>query len=649
MKQGKKINEYIERFESKRNAYQTEVVKRKLVNQDTKPDTSGTGVSTSSSEAKDEDVIELIITETGFLKYFIKGITDKGMKRFVKSRKNPSLQSLYEVLRNIYDESDSEYDSESSNSSSGTDSEDEQKKPPLASKSAKSKDIKNNKAYDMEDLNVQFKNMALMIVEEIRKGHSNSTGQAEPPKKKKVNCYNCQQEDHIAQNCKNPCKLCKSTEHVHFQCPQYQSRRWVPAFFQGSANQLSSQSESMLIEEDVLMAEKRKIAEVSNGESSQPRVKRPPVLLGTDAEMEEPSPSRAAVNIEPVPQLVDPPATKYIAVPQKIPAHPLLPMEQPGDRACKALNEVERIVNRIVNEAVIPMSYSDVAAISPAARSKIKQTLTKPQMTQKAKEKQSLNDQAQVLIGEPNLNVPKGKSAPRTYGSVNGRECELLLDGGCTSYIVSLDFLRSLGVTQLEQTNASVMLGDGKTRDCICVARDLRLRVGNSALISVNALCFDVEDNHQVSSILALSKYYNIGTDWATHYWYIKTKEAVLPLDVHYVKNHTRESPFSDDEQPVDEDISVYSEEEELMNQDSSEEGYLIMEASDEEDENIKPTYGPIEDPEKRLGRLIESILDQDNITIRDKEQLIYLIEEFKDCFGTDYMHIVVSKYVLPV
>ncbi|KAL9559110.1 hypothetical protein MBANPS3_000591 [Mucor bainieri] len=207
MKQGEKINEYIKRFESKRNAYQTEVVKRKLVNQDSKTNISGADASSSSNETKDEDVIELIITETGFLKYyFIKGITDKGMKRFVKSRKNPSLQSLYEVLRDIYEDSDFEYDSDASNSSGETDPQEDKK---VSTKLAKTNDTK---AYDMEDLTAQFKDMALMIVEEIRKGRNETTGQNEAPKRKKVNCYNCQGEDHIAANCKNPCKLCKSTQ-----------------------------------------------------------------------------------------------------------------------------------------------------------------------------------------------------------------------------------------------------------------------------------------------------------------------------------------------------------------------------------------------------------------------------------------------------
>lgn len=128
MRQGEKVSDYIDRFEYKRNAYQTEVVKRKLIIQDSKTSKTVAGETSSTIELKDDDVSELIITDTGFLRYFIKGITDKGMKRFVKSRKALSLQSLYNVLRDIYDDSDSEYDSDASHLSGETDSDEDKKR-----------------------------------------------------------------------------------------------------------------------------------------------------------------------------------------------------------------------------------------------------------------------------------------------------------------------------------------------------------------------------------------------------------------------------------------------------------------------------------------------------------------------------------------
>ncbi|KAI8643357.1 hypothetical protein BD408DRAFT_401960 [Parasitella parasitica] len=285
------------------------------------------------------------------------------------------------------------------------------------------------------------------------------------------------------------------------------------------------------------------------------------------------------------------------------------------------------------------MSVRDVAALSPAARTMIKQTLTKPQSGRRTKEKKKLDDATQVLIGETGTTPPKGKSAPRAFGSVNGKPCKLILDGGCTSYIVSLNFLRELGITEVEKTSASVIFGDGKSRECIGIARkNLQLRVGNSQLVSISALSFDVGDKYDFivgrEGLHAL----NIA-DWSTHYLYIKSNEALHPLEVHYVKNPHREGPDTEDEQPQDEDLSEYSEEEEYLDQDDSEEGYLIMEASDEENETSKPPFGPVEDPEKRLGRLVEGIMKQDNITREDKEHLVNVINEFKDCFGSGYEH----------
>lgn len=237
----------------------------------------------------------------------------------------------------------------------------------------------------------------------------------------------------------------------------------------------------MLIEEDVLMAEKRRISEVSSSETTpQTRAKRAPrvtrsgivysnatagsrIIQGIDTQRNEASSSHVALGNASNSQLIELPAIRKINVSLKQPIHPLLPIGQPGEKAW-TINDVEQIVDRIVNETVIRMSFSDVAALSPVARSKIKQTLTKkPQANRRVREKKPLNNQSQVLIGETSLTTAKGKSAPRgAYGSMNGKPWELILDGGCTSYIVNLNILiRTLGITEVERTSASVMFGDG--------------------------------------------------------------------------------------------------------------------------------------------------------------------------------------------
>ncbi|KAI8640028.1 hypothetical protein BD408DRAFT_434674 [Parasitella parasitica] len=174
------------------------------------------------------------------------------------------------------------------------------------------------------------------------------------------------------------------------------------------------------------------------------------------------------------------------------------------------------------------------------------------------------------------------------------------------------------------------MFGDGKSQEVIGIARNLQLRVGESNLVSISAFCFiDVGDKYDFIIGREGLHTLNIGTDWSSHYWHIKTKEAVIPLDVHYVKNHNREGNETEEDRPQDADISEYSDEEDHIDQEDSEEGYLIVEASDNEKEPSKSYFSPVEDPEKRLGRLIENILAQDNIIDEDKKRVVDLIEEF--------------------
>ncbi|CEP11272.1 hypothetical protein [Parasitella parasitica] len=220
MKKKERISDYITRFEAKRSTYQTEVTKRKLAIQTSINSKEKASASTATELYENEDTIKLIITETviyqrfcvgymttyqtGFLKYFLKGITDKNIKRFAKTNKGSNLQGLYTVLRDIFDDSDSETDSDASNNDSVTDSEEEANNAfPKSKKNTRVKDKKTGKTYDMDDLSAQFKDMVLMVVEEIRKTKIVDNKRSEPNKRKKVNCYNCDEPDHMAQYCKS--------------------------------------------------------------------------------------------------------------------------------------------------------------------------------------------------------------------------------------------------------------------------------------------------------------------------------------------------------------------------------------------------------------------------------------------------------------
>ncbi|OBZ80301.1 hypothetical protein A0J61_11650, partial [Choanephora cucurbitarum] len=269
--------------------------------------------------------------------------------------------------------------------------------------------------------------------------------------------------------------------------------------------------------------------------------------------------------------------------------------------------------------------------------------ITKPQ-EKKANQKQDNNvSQSIALLGETEDKLPKGKSAPRTSGTLNGHIAEFILDGGCTSYIISLKLAKEMGIRDVEPCNQSVMFGDGKQYDPIGIAKNIRLQVGDSEVISVNAMCFDVGDRYGFivgrEGLHAL----RIGTDWSSHFWYLKNDMGTVPLSVHYTKNMTRDQINSDDEEyPEDDDLANDNDyQEDHIDQDDNEEGHLIIEASDDE-EGLEDN--PIESNdgsnENRLGGLLDRITLYENINNITKAKLIQLVIEYKDCFGTGYEHL---------
>jgi hypothetical protein len=303
------------------------------------------------------------------------------------------------------------------------------------------------------------------------------------------------------------------------------------------------------------------------------------------------------------------------------PKHPQLPIKR-SEPSLEKNKKIEAIVESIINEPVHRISLNQLTEISPVARSRIKSKITKPHAII------SKDNEQTVLIGESRINLPKGKSAPRTFGKVNGITSEIILDGGCTSFIISLDFAKQLGLKELAYADTPVMFGDGNFYKPIGLAKNLRIKVGDSETISVDALCFDVQKRYDVivgrEGLHAL----RIGTDWATHFWYINSDNGVLPFDVHYTKDNKRIE--------IDSDESEYNiDDDDFIDDEDSEEGFLIMEASDSEDENDEHN-----DPEKRLGEMIGRIEKLEDIDDEEKKVLTDLIFQYKHCFGTEYKHL---------
>lgn len=85
MKRNESSEDYVSRFETKRNMYNREVLKRqqKLLIKNKKIVTDN-DITESTVDELNEDA-EFVITDKGFLKHFIKGISSKGLQRYMKS------------------------------------------------------------------------------------------------------------------------------------------------------------------------------------------------------------------------------------------------------------------------------------------------------------------------------------------------------------------------------------------------------------------------------------------------------------------------------------------------------------------------------------------------------------------------------------
>lgn len=104
------IYEYVRKFERKRIEYTVEVKKSKQTNKAklSKPEASNSSTNTTGNDSDVDDEVEIKITEHGFLKYFIKGISSMGLRRQIRSAKLATLEEVYAFIGEIYDSHDEE-------------------------------------------------------------------------------------------------------------------------------------------------------------------------------------------------------------------------------------------------------------------------------------------------------------------------------------------------------------------------------------------------------------------------------------------------------------------------------------------------------------------------------------------------------------
>ncbi|KAI8334903.1 hypothetical protein BD560DRAFT_440588 [Blakeslea trispora] len=210
---------------------------------------------------------------------------------------------------------------------------------------------------------------------------------------------------------------------------------------------------------------------------------------------------------------------------QVAPNHQLYPTSQVSEDSQLVKTKIEQIVIKIINEFKHTLSITEIAVLSPGARTCIKGSLTKPQTNKKSIDKDPITNGTIALLSETITDAPKGKSAPHAKGWIDKEPCTVILDGGCTPFIISLSFAKKLGVRKLEPVNTFVMFGDDNNYAPVELVKNLRLQVGNSQVISIDALCFDVERFKFIVGREGLHAL-KIGTDWSTHFWYTKRDDG---------------------------------------------------------------------------------------------------------------------------
>jgi hypothetical protein len=272
--------------------------------------------------------------------------------------------------------------------------------------------------------------------------------QAPPPRVRR--CGNCYNPEHAANACPNPCKYCQAN-HRYYECSQHRPfnrQQHPPAVPQQQtfmvnayANDSGSDSDSLdhgyyypdneLEEygyeagiEETYPAEKRSL---SNSEPDVVTTKRARAMrLGS------------IIDPEVVPQVKKSksPRKRYIASPV----------------ASKPYS-----ISDIANTRFLPVSLADLVDMDKNFLPRLKKVLTPEKIEVPAKPKK------QSKLPQPvfTMNLPYGNSAPRAPGHCNGQQCEIVLDGGSTSNMVSLDLIKRLGIRQMLPSNMTFIMANG--------------------------------------------------------------------------------------------------------------------------------------------------------------------------------------------
>ncbi|KAI8374958.1 hypothetical protein EDC96DRAFT_605444 [Choanephora cucurbitarum] len=590
IKKNEPMKAYIERFDKLSTNYK----KMTLVKTQENKNRASTHESKEPvKNTKIENPIIVNLSDKSLIRYFINGLKDRSFKRFLKYENPDNLENLYKIVSETCDSDEEELpddsESESMNSDSENSNESEFEETKLTRKSThdrvknkkRSKD-KNVDDQEMTSLLKGFEKLSLMMAQAMNNGNYQPNYPANAPPKKTSGmstCYNCQDQGHKAETCPETCKLCKQPGHPYYHCERYQPKKTDMS----RRNTKEDLNTGLFI--DLLYGEKRQRQEEEGSNPTDDNISKKAKIPLTDVRVSRsgnqvPTPAKK----RPLKPMTNAGATGI----QSFPQNSVTNIEYNKNKRDKS--DLSELIQTLVHQPNYLLSLSQIASFSAAARTLIKSAVTKPQENPRSKLNKAIHP-ANLLLEDDNfghddhepdndysqeeyvvdnsnkqLNLPPGNGAPKTIGTVNGVACEMILDSGCTPFIISKRLALEIGTNEVTPTDTELLLGNGKLTRPLGVIENLKINVGDIVSATITAICLDVDDRYDFIIGRIGLHLLGVSTDWTDHSWHFNLPDgSMVPAQVYYGTKEANEKeepvvpgfiliPTSDDED-VDHEI----------------------------------------------------------------------------------------------
>ncbi|KAG2216375.1 hypothetical protein INT45_007378 [Circinella minor] len=301
------------------------------------------------------------------------------------------------------------------------------------------------------------------------------------------------------------------------------------------------------------------------------------------------------------------------------------------------LTEKSLQAKEIIEQQVFQVSLAQLADLSPQFRTQVKNSLTKHH------HKSHVQQQDMHLLNEDqedsvqSESIPEEDSAPHVWEKVNGVPLRIILDGGCTSVIVSLNLLKKLGIEEIDSINRPLQLGDGHFASPVGKVPSLSISIGESNARNFSTLYLDVLSYDLLLGRHSLYKL-QVVTDWKYHKWSIYLNQELVLLEVEYTAIPQKDMPMSSNEDENDSEIS----EEDQENEKDKEDMFVMISANKRSDEKLWQD----DQVDDRLGNLLKKVEQRNDLNQDIKEELEILIKSYEHIFGTSYKHLAQTNLV---